>query len=54
MFNCTKPIKSAPVACPHCGADVPQTPGSGRRKLYCTPDAGKLYRQRLRALGFPV
>ena len=54
MFDCTKPLKSLPVVCPHCGSLVPQKPGNGRRRLYCTPDAGKAYRQRLRALGVPL
>ncbi|MFE2883178.1 hypothetical protein [Streptomyces sp. NPDC059272] len=51
----TKSLKSQTVAtCPHCNAEVAQVPGRGRLRLYCTPDAGKAYRQRMRALGFPV
>ncbi|MFD5285040.1 hypothetical protein [Streptomyces rubrogriseus] len=53
-MDTTKPIKAQPVVCPHCDVEVPQVEGPGRRKLYCTPDAGKQWRQRLRALGFPV
>ncbi|MEU5765044.1 hypothetical protein ABZ782_03860 [Streptomyces asoensis] len=46
--------KALPVVCPHCDCPVPQKPGQGRVRLYCTPDAGKQYRRRLRALGIPL
>ncbi len=49
-----QPAKSHTVTCPHCGEEVPQVEGPGRVRLYCTPDAGRLWRQRMRALGFPV
>ncbi|MFF5760763.1 hypothetical protein ACFY7A_35660 [Streptomyces longwoodensis] len=51
----TKTFKSqCNVTCPHCNAPVPQTPGAGRVRLYCTPSAGKAHRRRMRALGFDV
>ncbi len=49
-----QPAKSVLQTCPHCGSDLPQKPGAGRVRQYCTPEAGKAYRQRLRALGFPI
>lgn len=54
MIDTTKPVKAQPVICQHCGEEVPQVEGPGRRKLWCTPDAGKQWRQRMRALGFDV
>ncbi|MEW2257242.1 hypothetical protein [Streptomyces sp. NPDC047869] len=49
-----QPAKSHEVTCPHCNAVVEQKPGAGRVKRYCTPEAGRSYRQRMRALGFDV
>lgn len=52
MYNTTKPVKAAPVHCEHCGADVPQCPGRGRVRRFCTPEHGRLVRRRMRALGW--
>ncbi|MFI5995748.1 hypothetical protein ACIBAC_28345 [Streptomyces sp. NPDC051362] len=54
MFDTTKPVKAAPVACLHCGATLTQVPGAGRLRRFCTGEEGKAYRRRMRALGFPV
>ncbi|MHC8421721.1 hypothetical protein ACH121_18190 [Streptomyces sp. NB004] len=54
MYDTTKPLKTLPVICQHCGEEVPQKEGQGRRKLWCAPDAGKQWRERMRALGYPV
>ncbi|MET8818238.1 hypothetical protein ACFVGP_09075 [Streptomyces rochei] len=40
--------------CLHCGATLEQVEGRGRIRRFCNPDHGKAYRQRMRALGFPV
>ncbi|MYS37898.1 hypothetical protein K388_00308 [Streptomyces sp. KhCrAH-43] len=54
-MDCTKPAKTqCDVTCGHCGADVEQTEGRGRRKLFCSAEHGRSYRRRMRALGFPV
>lgn len=51
----TKSTKSQiVVTCPHCSAELEQTPGAGRVRRYCSAEAGRTYRRRMRALGFPV
>ncbi|SEC33539.1 hypothetical protein SAMN04490357_1749 [Streptomyces misionensis] len=51
----TKSYKSqCDAACLHCGAALAQKQGAGRVKRFCTPDHGRLWRQRARALGFDV
>ncbi|MGW3632271.1 hypothetical protein ACWD7F_19260 [Streptomyces sp. NPDC005122] len=54
MYDTTKPMKSVPVACPHCGTELEQVPGAGRVRRYCSAEAGRTYRRRMRALGFPI
>ncbi|MFF9647886.1 hypothetical protein [Streptomyces sp. NPDC014622] len=49
-MNTMTPVKATPSTCPYCGQDVPQKPGPGRRKVYCTPDHRKLYVRNQRAL----
>ncbi|MEV6537190.1 hypothetical protein ACFVTC_01920 [Streptomyces sp. NPDC057950] len=50
----TKPAKSQTVTCPHCSAELEQVSGAGRVRRYCSPEAGRTYRRRMRALGFPI
>lgn len=42
------------VTCGHCNAPVPQKEGPGRARRFCTQAHGRLYRRRMRALGFDV
>lgn len=48
------PSKSQPVECPQCGAEVAQVPGPGKIKRFCTPQHGRSWRRRARALGWPI
>ncbi|MFF4930998.1 hypothetical protein ACFY2H_19140 [Streptomyces griseofuscus] len=51
----TKSYKSqCDAACLHCQVPLEQKQGAGRVKKYCTPQHGKAYRQRARALGLDV
>lgn len=55
IMDYTKNVKpQMSVACGHCNADVPQTEGRGRVKRFCTPEHGRSFRRRMRALGFDV
>ncbi|KAF0651729.1 MULTISPECIES: hypothetical protein [Streptomyces] len=51
-MDLTKPAKALPVECAYCGATVPQKPGAGRVRRFCTPHHGAAYRHRLRVLGW--
>lgn len=50
MFG--QPAKSTTVTCPHCKAEVEQTPGAGRVKLYCSVEHGRAWRRRMRHAGW--
>lgn len=51
----TKPTKpQMSVTCGHCAADVPQKEGRGRLRRFCTPEHGRSFRRRMRAMGFDV
>ena len=39
-----------PAECAGCKARIEQTPGAGRPRLYCKPQCGRNFRQRMRAL----
>ncbi|WP_405418121.1 hypothetical protein [Streptomyces microflavus] len=51
----TKPAKpQMSVTCGHCAAPLEQKEGRGRLRRFCTPEHGKSFRRRMRAMGFDV
>ncbi|MFG2769786.1 hypothetical protein [Streptomyces sp. NPDC048350] len=50
-MNAVTPVKRQPTTCLQCGADVEQKAGPGRLKRFCTPWEGRVWRQRMAALG---
>lgn len=51
-MDTTKPIKTQPATCLHCGTAVPQVAGAGRLKRYCAPEHGRAWRRKARFFGW--
>ncbi|WP_187284950.1 hypothetical protein [Streptomyces sp. OR43] len=47
-----QPAKKQHTACPQCGAEINQTPGAGRPKVFCKPSHGRTWRTRMRSAGW--
>ncbi|MEU0159864.1 hypothetical protein ABZ154_13715 [Streptomyces sp. NPDC006261] len=42
------------ITCGHCAAPLEQKEGRGRLRRFCSQHHGRMYRSRMRAMGFDV